>query len=340
MVLLVSTTLQLQSQPKINGHFPVYAGKIVSLSGYLGTAQKQFATTTVDCNGDFSFKYPDNYIGVGLLRFNNSKGLAVILNQKKNFTVKGSYVFDVDSLSCYNNSETNTLYTYYKEQNSREEALSVWCYLRKVYGREEYLHKYEKANLFQSEIDELQKGVSDFIDSQTEGSYLQWYLSMVAFIRDLSLSQSHFPERISDHINSFMTIDFSDIRFYNSGLLPTLFDKYFFMLENMGCSADSTNKEINIASDYVLSILADKRPEWLQPTGLYLFKLFKRRKLTSAARHLSHSMLNQNTCVLTPSIRTCFEDYLSEKKGQNRAVIEFVRARPKQQEKEDNNANN
>lgn len=335
LICLFILALQLHAQEYIRGNFPGHAQQPVSLLIYNGFQRQQIAETTVDSLGNFRFNYPNNYFGVAFLQFNKAEGIELMITSNKGFKVSGTSMFEIDRLSCENSETNQTLYTYYKQQISREKALMGWKFLKKVYSEDTYLKGTSKVEEINSEINALEKESTNFIKALPPGSNLQWYLPLVSFVRDIPVSVQREPERIPQHINFFMHTDFSDERFYNSGLLPVLMENYYFMLENMGQSLDSSYVEMNKSTDYLMTNLQTKRPEWLQDASLFLFNLFERRSLFPAAEHLSLFMLEQKTVQLSNDLRNRFEGYRTMKKGNPAPNIDFTKAVASQKEKQD-----
>ncbi|GEM_PF-799568 len=325
-IAVLLLTVQISAQPKINGCFKAYNNKKISLFIYKGFKKEQAATTTADSIGNFSFDYPKDYNGVGFLQIDKAGGIEVLLNKATTFTIKGTDIQNIDSLSCHNNSETNALYTYYSQQLAREKALSGWRYLKQVYQNVPYLQQQKQNKLIIKQIHLLENERDKYIKSQPSDSYLCWYLPLVSLVRDIPVSIMRYQERIPTHIDFFMHTDFSDRRFYHSGLMSVVMDKYYFMLENMGQPLDSIYIEMNHTSDHIVETLASKRPEWLEEVSIYLFKLFEKRSLFKAAEHLSVSMLKQTKVELSGNARNRFEGYHTMKKGNAAPDIDFSRA--------------
>lgn len=339
VLVLLCVGLSLQAQIQISGHFPGHASQPVSLSVYKGFERMPVATGTVDSLGNFRLACPAGYRGVAFLQVNNADGIEMIVNREENFGLKGTTLMDINNLTCTGNEATTTLYNYYRQQIAREKALAGWRYLQKMYSEDPYLKNYNKVGAVNGEIHFLEQEGVLFINAQPAGSYPGWYLPLVTFVRDIPVSVQRCPERIPQHIDFFMHTDFSDGRFYNSGLLPLITENYYFMLENSGKSLDSMYVEMNRATDYILGNLRDKRPEWLQEAALFLFKLFEKRSLFPAAEHLSTVMLTQSSCVLDSKVSARFEGYRAMKKGNRAPDIDFRKAAAKQSERNDKTLN-
>ena len=335
---LLLAAVSLQAQQYIIGSFPAHARQGITLSTYEGFQRKQVAETTADSLGNFRIACPSGYRGVVFLQANKAEGIEVIVMQDNSFTLKGNNLLDIANLTCINNETTVALYTYYKQQVAREKALAGWKYLEKVYSEDPYLKKYNKGAVVSQEIASLEKESTDFIKAQPSGSYIGWYLPLISFVRDIPVSIQRYPERIPGHIQQFMHTDFSDGWLYRSGLLPVLMENYYFMLENMGKPLDSIYVEMNKSTDYIVTNLKEKRPEWLQETAVFLFNLFEKRSLYLAAEHLSQTMLTQNGCVLDSKVSARFEGYRTMKTGNRAPDIDFKQALAKQKEKKDDSS--
>jgi len=334
-LMLLLTAVSLQAQQVITGSFSAHARQSITLSTYEGFQRRQMAETMADSLGNFKIACPAGYRGVAFLQANKAEGIEVIVMQDNSFTLKGTSLLDIDHLSCEGNEATTKLYIYYKQQVAREKALAGWKYLEKVYSEDPYLKKYNKGAVVSQEIGLLEKESTDFIKVQPSGSYIGWYLPLISFVRDIPVSIQRYPERIPGHIQQFMHTDFSDGWLYRSGLLPVLMENYYFMLENMGKPLDSIYVEMNKSTDYIVTNLKGKRPEWLQETSVFLFNLFEKRSLFPAAEHLSQVMLTQNGCVLDSKVSARFEGYRAMKKGNRAPDIDFGQAVAKQKEQND-----
>ena len=321
IVLLLSVYVQAQH---LTGHFPVYAGQPVGLSGYNGFKSDAFAKDTVDSLGTFVLTYPADYRGVAFLQFGTSGGIEVLLNGETDFSLTGASLQEVDSLQCEGNGPTSRLYTFYKEQQARERALAGWKYLESTYRDVPYFQSSKKEKLLSREISQLEKEKELFIRRQGADSYLGWYLPLVSLVRDIPMSVQRYRERIPEHISFFMHTNFCDERFWCSGLFSLLLDNYYFMIENMGKPQDSMYVEMNRSTDYLLANLLDGKPDWVEEAGIYLFKLFEKRSLFAAAEHLSLSLLDMPGVQLSDDARKRFEGYRAMKKGNQAPDIDFA----------------
>jgi len=333
--ILALIVAPLQGQSHINGRFSGHARQLITISVYEGFQLKKVAEATADNAGNFTLTVPAGYRGVVFLQANKAAGIEAIVMQDNDFELKGTVLSDIEQITCTGNDATATLYTYYKQQVACEMALNGWRYLSKAYADNAYLKTHKKSHLLTKEIMSLEQRRANFIKALPATSYLRWYLPLTSFVRDIPVAVQRDFDRVPLVKQQFWQIDFSDERLYRSGLLSSLTENYFYLLENSGGGLDSVYVEMNQSTDYILSTLQAKRPAWLQETSLFLFNMFEKRSLYTAAEHVSQVMLTQNSCVLDSKVSNRFEGYRTMKIGNNAPDIDFTRAVVVQKEKHD-----
>jgi len=322
LFIILLPVIQTMAQEPITGRFTAYPNQSVSFSVYNGFKREIIETVTTDSFGNFIFKYPPNYSGMGHLLFNEQQGFNFILHNG-GINITGISADNPDSINFKNSPESTLLYRFLYEQQIRESALGAWKYLEKLYKVVPLLNTQNKAGGIKNEIDILENQSLEFLQKQEAGTYLAWYLPLYKFINDMRVSIRNYPERIASHISQFRNTDLSNPLFYNSGLFPELLQEHFFMLENMGVPLDSVFVEMNKSTDYIISSLIDRSPELLDQTSLFLFNLFEQRSLFTPAEHLSLEMLNQNSCTVSPKTSNRFEAYRKMKIGNKAPDIIF-----------------
>ncbi len=322
LFIILLPVIQTMAQEPITGRFTACPNQSVSLSVYNGFKREIIETVTTDSFGNFNFKYPANYSGMGYLLFNEQQGFNFILHNGE-INITGISPDNPDSINFKNSPESTLLYRFLYEQQIRESALGAWMYLEKLYTAVPLLNTLNKARGIKNEIDILENQSLYFLQKQEAGTYLAWYLPFYKFINDMRVSILNYPERISSHISQFRNTDLSNPLFYNSGLLPELLQEHFFMLEHMGVPLDSVYVEMNKSTDYVINDLIDRSPELLDQTSLFLFNLFEQRSLFTPAEHLSLEMLNQSSCSISPKTSKRFESYRKMKIGNKAPDIIF-----------------
>ena len=322
LFIILLPVMQTMAQEPVTGRFTACPNQSVSLSVYNGFKREIVETVNTDSFGNFNFKYPANYSGMGYLLFDEQQGFNFILHNG-GIHITGISAGNPDSINFKNSPVNTQLYRFLYEQQIRESALGAWKYLEKLYTVIPLLKTQNKARGIKNEIDILEKQSLDFIQQQEAGTYLAWYLPLYTLINDMRVSIHNYPERISSHISQFRNTDLSNPLFYNSGLFPELLQQHFFMLENMGVPLDSVYVEMNNSTDYIISSLIDRNPELLDQTSLFLFNLFEQRSLFTSAEHLSLEMLNQNSCSISPKTSNRFESYRKMKIGNKAPDIIF-----------------
>lgn len=322
LFIILLPVMQTMAQEPVTGRFTACPNQSVSLSVYNGFKREIVETVNTDSFGNFNFKYPANYSGMGYLLFNEQQGFNFILHNG-GIHIAGISAGNPDSINFKNSPVNTRLYRFLYEQQIRESALGAWMYLEKLYTDVPLLRIHNKVRTIKNEIDILKKQSLDFFQKQESGTYLAWYLPLYKFINDMRVSTRNYPERIPSHISQFRNTDLINPLFYNSGLFPELLQQHFFMLENMGVPLDSVYVEMNKSTDYIISSLIDRNPELLDQTSLFLFNLFEQRSLFTPAEHLSLQMLNQNSCSVSPKTSNRFESYRKMKIGNKAPDIIF-----------------
>jgi hypothetical protein len=117
----------------ISGVLPQLANQEIRLSGFNGLKDETFGTSFVDSLGNFQMTYSKSDFGVGYLISTDNKPFIVILNGE-DIVLKGNALIDVESIKILKGKENQAFDRYAKEHPKREQALSAWNYLLKMYS--------------------------------------------------------------------------------------------------------------------------------------------------------------------------------------------------------------
>src|SRR5690554_7237774 len=96
-----------QSEYTVKGYFPQVKNTEITLKGFNAQGEMPFDKTTTDNNGNFSLKYPENYVGAALLEVTNGEKVIVLLN-RENFEIRWSDLNVVSSLEFLNSTENTS----------------------------------------------------------------------------------------------------------------------------------------------------------------------------------------------------------------------------------------
>lgn len=129
-------------------------------------------------------------------------------------------------------------------------------------------------------------------------------------------------EEIPSAITALRALDYTDERFYKSGLLHDAIESHFWLIENSGRSLDSVYAEMKISIDHLIeNLLADERKFNLITD--HLFNLLEKRSLFEASEYLAIKILTQNSCTVNDDLAKQLESYRAMKKGNTAPDIVF-----------------
>jgi len=129
ILLILSVPLFAQT---ISGNLSQLAKQEIKLEGFNGLKTYSIAKTTLDEKGNFTLNYTKNDTGVGYLMSADNKPLFVILSGE-DIALKGEALSYIETLKITKGAENQSFATYASEHPKREQALSVWLYLEKLY---------------------------------------------------------------------------------------------------------------------------------------------------------------------------------------------------------------
>ena len=312
------------SQHTISGDFPYLAGQYVRL-----TAFKDFGMYTIDSvkvseKGTFLLRYnlPNNEMGMGYLSAEDNKAYFVVL-AKEDIQLKGEVLSFPETIVCLKGKENQLFIQYASEYPKRQQAQSAWDYLNKLYQQDNLFLKEKKAARFVvKEINRIHKEDQKFLSDLSSETYISWYLPVRKLVSSVSTIAQYRPTEIPATIAAFRKLDYSDQRFYSSGLLKDALESQYWLLENMGKSLDSVCIEMNTSTDYLLQSVQHNAEKYNSLT-IFLFNLLESHSLFAASEYLALKVLNQNSCLVEEGIANQLESYRKMKVGNTAPDIEF-----------------
>ncbi len=312
-----------QAQHTITGIFPAHAGQKVRLVGFEGIGIYAIDSTQVSEKGEFKLNFTSKDNGMGYLSAIDSKATFVVLADE-NIQLKGELLSIPESIVCLSGKENQIFAKYAMEHPKREQALSAWDYLQKLYQSDSlYLNKNDLKNSIDKEILRIKNEDTSFLKNLDSSSYISWFLPLRKVISSVSNIAQNKSSEIPSTIATFRNIDYFDKRLYKSGLLKNTLESHYWLLENMGKPLDTVFKEMNISTDYLLNSLAKDEKKFNEITN-YLFDLLERHSLFEASEYLALSALTQNSCTLNSDLAKQLEIYRAMKKGNTAPDILFT----------------
>lgn len=311
-ILLLTTVAFSQPKFTIKGYFNGTVNKEIILKGFNALDDTVIDKTTTDANGNFTLTYPETYVGAAVLEIVKGKKIVLLLNHE-DFTVQWPDLSSSKTLSFTNSVENKTFdssQTLY--QNTQEKKAGI-NHLLPFYKDEP-----QKLQFFKTELSQLENIVSEDLKKIDPKIYAGYYLRTKILAANMQLSSKRYPEQLSQYINQFKELDFSDDRLLHSGLYDELLQT--FVAVNM--NREDKYQRLNEGTDAVLKSL-NAKPELKQNCAEYLFNIYEKKSLFEASEHLAMSMLNDKNCNLDSKHQALFEQYRKMATGKTAPDIVF-----------------
>ena len=318
----LSVSLFAQS---ITGKLSQLAKQEIKLEGFDGLRTYTIGKTTTDEQGHFTLNYTKNDIGVGYLISADNKPLFVILSGE-DISLQGEALSYIETLKITKGDENKAFATYAIEHPKREQALSAWLYLEKIYATDT-LFAVQKKQLEAIQKEKLRIKNEDqfFLDLLPKESYVKWFLPTRKLVSSVSTVAQYRTDEIPETLKAFRDLDYSDQRLYKSGLFKDAIESHFWLLENSGKPLDSVFIEMKVSIDAMLEKLV-KNEKRLNEVTDHLFNLLEQHSLFQASEYLALSVLNQGSCTINSDLSKQLETYRAMKKGNIAPDILFDKA--------------
>ncbi len=319
--LLISSSIWAQNN--ITGTFTGLANQHIKLVGFNGFDTYAIDSTQADEKGRFNLKFSENANGMDYLLSEDNKSFVVILAINENLQLAGDN-FSLPETIVIKNGKQNKLFEQYaSEHPRREQTLSAWDYLTKIYKKDSLFAIHETPmQAIEAEKRRIKAEDSLFLANLPEGSYVSYYLPLRKLVSSVSTIAQYRTEEIPETIQAFRETDYTDARLYKSGLLKETIEAHFWLIENSGRSLDSVYIEMNKSIDVMVeNLLSDEQK--LNEITENLFKLLEKRSLFKASEYLALKLLNEQGCTINNDFAAQLESYRAMKKGNTAPDIEF-----------------
>lgn len=310
------------AQHTITGGFSHLVGQQVRLVGFDGFGIYTIDSIKVSEQGVFQLKYADKDRGIGYLSVADNKAYFVVL-ANENIQLKGEVLSVPENVVTSLGTENMLFEQYAYEHPRREQALSAWDYLEKIYTLDTLFAVQDvPKHAIDNEKQRIKTEDSLFLAGLPSNSYVSYYLPLRKLVSSVSTIAQYRTEEIPAAIASFRKIDYTDPRLYKSGLLSDLIDSHFWLIENSGRSLDSVFIEMNISIDRMVeNLLSDEQK--LNEITKYLFKFLEKRSLFNASEYLALKLLNEQGCTINNDFAAQLESYRAMKKGNTALDFDF-----------------
>ena len=306
----------------ILGNLNLLKNTQIKLEGFNGLKNYSISTTKTDSAGNFKLSYSANDLGVGYLMASDNKPFFVILNGE-NIELAGEALSYPETIRITKGNENQLFEKYAKEHSIREQALSAWIYLEKIYIGNTLLSSNQKTTQsITKEKARLKTEDAAFLKNLPKNSYVSWYLPTRKLVSSVSTIAKYRTQEIPATIAAFRKLDYTDKRLYKSGLFKDAIESHFWLLENSGKSLDSVFIEMQISIDAMLENLITNEEKLNEVTD-YLFELLERHSLFKASEYLALKVLNEVSCTINNDLAYQLETYRAMKKGNTAPDIIF-----------------
>lgn len=319
LILFYTNFLNAQS---ITGNLTRLAGQEIRLEGFNGLKTYPISSVTIDEKGSFNMTYSKTDYGVGYLMSADDKPLFVILSGE-DMELVGETLSETESIKVTKGQENQWFEQYAQEHPKREQALSAWMYLEKMYTLDSLFSMQERpAHSIQTEKQRIKNEDAAFLAKLPKDSYVSWFLPTRKLVSSVSTVAQYRSEEIPATITAFRNLDYTDQRLYQSGLLKDAMESHFWLIENSGRSLDSVFVEMQYSIDAMMVNLVKDEQKLNEVTG-YLFDLLERHSLFQASEYLALQVLNQTSCTIDSELAKQLESYRAMKKGNTAPDILF-----------------
>ena len=331
IVVFLFFCASVYSQNTITGTFPGLANQQIKLVGFNGFEPYTIDSTQADEKGDFNLSYSEEDYGMGYLSAQDNKPFFVVLSEEeiklKVYPVGNSYRGETfvlpETIKILEGKENQLFEQYETEHPRREQALSAWIYLEKLYTLDSLFAIEDiPKQVILKEKQRIKAEDSLFLAGLDPDYYVSWYLPVRKLVSSVPTIAQYRTDEIPVAIQTFRKLDYTDIRLYKSGLLKETIEAHFWLIENSGRSLDLVYIEMNKSIDILVgNLLSDEQR--LNTITEYLFKFLEMRSLLNASEYLALKLLNEQGCTINNDFAAQLESYRAMKKGNTAPDFDF-----------------
>ncbi|HPF94856.1 MAG TPA: hypothetical protein PLV65_12975, partial [Tenuifilaceae bacterium] len=295
--------------------FPTLSNQYVKLTGFEGFTTYTIDSVKADDKGRLAISFGKDDYGIGYLAAEDNKAFIVILASDENLNLEGEALAIPQTIKIISGEQNQLFGQYASEHPIRENALSAWDFLERIYRADSVFSIHQSTiNFIQTEIQRIKREDDAFLASLNPETYVSWFLPVRKLVSSVSTIAQYRTHEIPLAIAAFREMDYTDPRLYKSGLLRETIEAHVWLIENSGRSLDSVFIELNISIDHMVENLLTDEKKFNEITK-YLFKLLEKRSLFSSSEYLALKVLNENSCSINNDLAAHLESYRAMKKG-------------------------
>jgi thiol-disulfide isomerase/thioredoxin len=298
----------------VKGNLKELQNQEIRLEGFDGLKTYLISSTLIDSKGDFSLAYSESDFGVGYIISSDQKPFIVILSGEE-IEIKGESLNLRETIKILKGKENLLFEKYAKEHLIREQALSAWDYLGKMYSSDSLFSNQKKhIQAINEEITRIKDQDERFLADLPRNSFISWFLPIRKTVSSVSVISQYRKEEVPVIIQFFRTLDYTDPKLSKSGLFRDIIENHFWLLENSDMSLDQIFLEMKISIDSMNDNLIQDEKKYNEVMD-YLFDLLERQSLFEASEYLALKVLNQDKCVIETDLINQLETYRAMKVG-------------------------
>ena len=323
LFLLLALQPSLVFSQTLTATVPSMIGEVVRFGTFEGIQSRTLDSVRVDASGTFSFAFNADKPAIGYLVTNENKPYFLILDKKEAIRIEGDHLSYPESIKIVEGLQNQAFANYAAQHPKREQALSAWEYLEKIYAFDS-LFSVQKvpSRAIQKEKIRIRQEDEAFLNGLNPSWYVSWYLPVRRLVSDVPTIAQYRTKEIPSTISVFRKLDYTDERLYRSGLLKEALESHFWLLENSGLSLKSVFDEMKVSIDSMMPHLVSNERRLNEITD-YLFNLLERQSLFEASEYLALKVLNESSCTINSDLAAQLETYRAMKKGNVAPNIDF-----------------
>jgi thiol-disulfide isomerase/thioredoxin len=312
-VLLLAFQATVIAQ-EVKGRFASLPNQPIYLHGFVDFRAYVIDSTTTDEAGHFSLNFSASDYGMGYLKSIDNKPYILVL-ANEDTEIQGEAPSYTETIKITKGTQNQLFVQYATEHPRREQALSAWLFLEKIYATDS-LFSVNKISqkAIAAEKARLKQEDGDFINKLPHDSYLRWFLPIRKLVSSVSVVAQYRPEEIAATRSALRQIDYADPRLYKSGLLKEAIENHVWFIENSSGPLDSVYAHLNLSIDMMVETLLFNEEKFNLATD-FLFNLLEKRSLFTSSEYLALKILNQGSCTLSDDLARQLEGYCKMKKG-------------------------
>ncbi len=306
--------LNTASAQTISGNLSLLANQPIKLEGFNGLKTYLISKAMCDSLGNFILDYTKADHGIGYLKSVDNKPLFVILSGE-DIQLMGEALSVAETIQIIKGQESQWFEQYAREHPKREQALSAWIYLEKMYTMDSMFSiQQTPTKAIRAEKKRIKDEDATFLAKLPKDSYARWYLPARKLVNSVSTIAQFRSEEIPATIAAFRAMDYNDQRLHKSGLLKDAIEGHFWLIENSGRSLDSVFIEMKHSIDAMMVHLVKDNNKLNEVTD-YLFNLLERHSHFQASEYLALKVLSETSCTIDSDLAKQLESYRAMKIG-------------------------